>query len=418
MTTRRSSAFPTLASLASSLFPDYEDAKDQGENNHYEVTIEASDGTNDAVMNATVEVQDVDEDPVVTGDTGPSVVEGGTGTIASYSADDPENETITWVDPTGGDGNLFEISSGGKLSFKAAPDFETPGSAAGTNVYQVKINASDSTNTGSLDVTVTVVDSNESIIRESTWTTARDYPENSDSTVATYAATDPEGETIIWDLDGNDDDKLSISSAGVLTFNTVPDFEDPKDHNTDNVYEVTVIASDGTNKETQDVRITITNVNEAPVLTVVEEVSFAEGGTGTVVTFEVTDPDANTTITWALSGRRRRELQRHHEAHQRTVQGRVDLQDTTPDRESATDADTNNEYEITVKATDEGSLFDEMAVTIVVSDEDETPALSGPTAFEYAGKRPLPRSQPTMRLTRKMTILSGNSWETIRTCST
>ena len=200
--------------------PDYEDAKDQGENNHYEVTIEASDGTNDAVMNATVEVQDVDEDPVVTGDTGPSVVEGGTGTIASYSADDPENETITWVDPTGGDGNLFEISSGGKLSFKAAPDFETPGSAAGTNVYQVKINVSDSTNTGSLDVTVTVVDSHESIIRESTWTTARDYPENSDSTVATYAATDPEGETIIWDLDGNDDDKLSISSAGVLTFNT------------------------------------------------------------------------------------------------------------------------------------------------------------------------------------------------------
>ena len=30
-----------------------------------------------------------------------------------------------------------------------------------TNVYQVKINASDGTNTGSLDVTVTVVDSNE-----------------------------------------------------------------------------------------------------------------------------------------------------------------------------------------------------------------------------------------------------------------
>ena len=28
--------------------------------------------------------------------------------------------------------------------------------------------------------------------------------------------------------------------------------------------------------------------------------------------------------------------------------------------------------------------FDEMDVTIIVSDEDETPALSGPTAFEYA----------------------------------
>ena len=84
----------------------------------------------------------------------------------------------------------------------------------------------------------------------------------------------PGGETIIWDLEGDDDDKLDISSAGVVTFNTIPDFESPADHNTDGEYEITVIASDGTNKETQDVRITITNVNEAPVLTVVEEVTF------------------------------------------------------------------------------------------------------------------------------------------------
>ena len=56
--------------------PDYESPKDQGENNDYEVTIQASDGTNDAVINVTVRVENVDEDPVVTGDTGPSVVEG------------------------------------------------------------------------------------------------------------------------------------------------------------------------------------------------------------------------------------------------------------------------------------------------------------------------------------------------------
>ena len=362
--------------------PDFEDPKDQGTNNAYQVTIEASDGTNDAVMNVTVEVQDVDEDPVVTGDTGPSVVEGGTGTIASYTADDPEGETPTWEDPTGDDGSLFEISSAGKLSFKAAPDFETPGSAAGTNVYQVKINASDGTNTGSLDVTVTVVDSNESIIREGTWTTSLDYPENSNATVATYAARDPEGEDIDWDLDGGDDDKLDISDAGVVTFNTIPDFESPADHDTDGEYEITVIASDGTNKETQDVLITITNVNEAPVLTVVEEVTFAEGGTGTVVTFEVTDPDANTTITWSLSGDDAGDFNTISKPTNEPFKGQLTFKNT-PDRENATDADTNNEYEITVKATDEGSLYDEMNVTVVVSDEDETPTLSGPTAFEW-----------------------------------
>ena len=217
--------------------PDYEDPRDQSPYNSYVITVEASDDTNEAVMQVTVNVTDVDEDPVVTGDTGPSVVEGSADSFKTYSAIDPEGETITWVDPTGADGSLFEIASGGKLSFKTAPDFESPGSAAGTNVYQVTVNASDGTNTGSLDVTVTVVNSNEAIIREGTWTTTEDYPENSNRTVATYAARDPEGENIIWDLEGDDDDKLDISSAGVVTFNTIPNFESPADDNTDGVYE-------------------------------------------------------------------------------------------------------------------------------------------------------------------------------------
>ena len=362
--------------------PDYEDEKDQNTDNDYEVTIEASDGTNDAEMNVTVRVEDVDENPVVTGDTGPSVVEGSTNTIATYSADDPEGESTTWENPTGDDGSLFEISSAGNLSFKAAPDFETPGSAAGTNAYQVKVNASDGTNTGSLDVTVTVTGENETIVRQGTWTASRNYPENSTDTVATYSATDPESQTIQWDLKGNDDDKLSMSSAGVLTFNTIPDFEDKKDHNTDNVYEVTVVASDGVNKETQDVRITVTNVNEAPVLTVVEEVTFAEGGTGTVVTFEVTDPDANTTISWSLSGDDAGDFNAITKPTNEPMKGQLTFKNT-PDRENAADENTDNEYEITVRATDEGGEYDEMDVTIIVSDEDETPVITGPTEFDY-----------------------------------
>ncbi|MDE2778132.1 MAG: cadherin domain-containing protein [Chloroflexota bacterium] len=362
--------------------PDYEDERDQDADNDYEVTIEASDSVNDAEMVVTVRVVDIDEDPVVTGDTGPSVVEGSTDSIATYTAEDPEGENTSWETPTGDDGNKFEISSSGELSFKAAPDFETPGSAAGTNVYQVKVNASDGVNTGSLDVTVTVTGENETIVREGTWTASRNYPENSTDTVATYKATDPEGETVQWDLEGNDDDKLSISQAGVLTFNTIPDFEDKKDHNTDNVYEVTVVASDGVNAETQAVRITITNVNEAPALTVVEEVTFAEGGSGTVVTFEVADQDANTTITWSLSGDDAGDFNAITKPANEPMKGQLTFKNP-PDRENAADANTDNEYEITVKATDEGGKFDEMDVTIIVSDEDETPMISGPTEFDY-----------------------------------
>ena len=356
---------------------------DDDTNNSYLITVEARDGTNLAVMTVTVNVGNVDENPVVTGDTGPSVVEESADAFATYGATDPESTQITWVAPTGTDGSLFEITTDGKLSFKTAPDFETPGSADSDNDYQVKVNASDGTNTGSLDVTVTVVNKNEAIIREGTWDRSQGVPGNSEIIVATYAASDPERETINWDLSGNDDDKLAITDAGVLTFNTIPNFESAADHTTDNIYEVTVIASDGENEETQAVRITVTNVNEAPVLTVIQEVSFAEGETGTVTTFNVTDPDANTTITWSLSGVDEDDFNDIVKPANEPFKGDLTFQNT-PDRENATDADGNNDYEITVTATDGGGLADSMSVTVIVTDEDETPTLSGPTAFEYA----------------------------------
>ena len=50
---------------------------------------------------------------------------------------------------------------------------------------------------------------------------------------------------------------------GALTFKAQPDFETPGDSNGDNVYEVTVVASDpAKNSDELDVRVTVTNVEE------------------------------------------------------------------------------------------------------------------------------------------------------------
>ena len=46
--------------------------------------------------------------------------------------------------------------------------------------------------------------------------------------VATYVGTDPEGDTISWDLRGADAALFTIA-GGVLQFVDSPDFEDPKD---------------------------------------------------------------------------------------------------------------------------------------------------------------------------------------------
>ena len=97
--------------------------------------------------------------------------------------------------------------------------------------------------------------------------TAIDYAENGAAAVATYAVTGAaQGAAITWSLTGSDNDDFSISSSGELTFSASPDYETPTDSDTDNVYGVTVNASDGTVTAPLGVTVTVTNVDEAPVL--------------------------------------------------------------------------------------------------------------------------------------------------------
>ena len=54
----------------------------------------------------------------------------------------------------------------------------------------------------------------------------------------------------------------STISGGMLRFVSSPDFEMPADANSDNIYMVTVKASAGTDMDTHEVTVTVTNVDE------------------------------------------------------------------------------------------------------------------------------------------------------------
>ena len=92
-----------------------------------------------------------------------------------------------------------------------------------------------------------------------------EYEENATSTVATYTAVDPEGAEIIWSLGGDDAALFSIE-GGALAFRSAPDFEMAADMDGDNVYQVTVEAGDGTNMDTQDVTVTVTDVDDLVIV--------------------------------------------------------------------------------------------------------------------------------------------------------
>ena len=68
------------------------------------------------------------------------------------------------------------------------------------------------------------------------------YTEGGTDAVETYVANDPEGETVTWELSGDDSGDFTIS-GGVLAFVTSPDLNSPADADTNNVYLVTVKAS-------------------------------------------------------------------------------------------------------------------------------------------------------------------------------
>lgn len=84
--------------------------------------------------------------------------------------------------------------------------------------------------------------------------------ENNAGTVYQVTATDADGNPITYTISGGPDAGLfRINATGAVSFNVPPDFERPADSGADNVYNIQVAASDGTDTRALNVAITVTN---------------------------------------------------------------------------------------------------------------------------------------------------------------
>ena len=233
-------------------------------------------------------VEDVNELPAVTGTDTFTYRENGTATLHTFRATDPERSAIAWS-VTGADEDYFAISETGVLSFASSPNYESPADSGRDNVYEVTVVArDDASNSGTLDVVVTVTDQNEG--PEISGQQSLSFTENqtTERVLATYTATDPEdpGAPITrWSLTGTDAGDFTISENGQLTFRNVPNYERPADSGRDNVYNLTVRASDGRNYGYLEVTVIVEDVNEAPTITGTSTAfSYRENGTATLST--------------------------------------------------------------------------------------------------------------------------------------
>ena len=188
-------------------------------------------------------------EPIPAGDTDSQRAEA-YGEVLTYTIDDTDNFSVNQKD--------------GQISTAVELDFETQ------SMYTVMLTATDPSGaTATITVMISVTDADDpaTITADAEY----DYAENGEDPVATFSATDPDADAgdIEWDVSGVDAEFFEISDEGVLSFVDPPDFEDKKDKDEDttaagpqgegdNVYQVTVVASDGE----LEVAVTVTDVDE------------------------------------------------------------------------------------------------------------------------------------------------------------
>ena len=194
--------------------------------------------------------------------------------------------------------------------------------------------------------------------------------------LATYNATDPEDPSAVitrWSLSGTDGGDFTINEQGELRFRNVPDYERPADSGKDNVYNFSVRASDGSLYGYLPVTVTVTDVNEPPVITTVSSSATVlrqdENRTSRLYTYRATDPERRT-ITWSVGGVDRNFF---------TIdeQGQFSFSETSPPNfEQPGDSGGDNVYDVTIEVRDDISNTASLPVTVTVRDVNEGPEIA------------------------------------------
>ena len=237
------------------------------------VVVTATDEAGASIFDSfSLTVSDIEEAPVFGPIDSPvSVAENQTAVLTATATDPDAGSGPPVFGLAGIDAGLFEIDpSSGELSFIEVPDFESPSDANGDNVFEFEIVAADADNpelSSSQPVTVTLENVAEAPVLF-LGDTAPEVPEGETLITAVEANSGAATSAPLLSVAGPDAPLLGIFPTGELRFLEAPDFEEPSDADGDNLFEVTVVATDAgdpTLSSSQDLAIAVTDVAETPV---------------------------------------------------------------------------------------------------------------------------------------------------------
>ena len=168
------------------------------------------------------------------------------------------------------------------------------------------------------------------------------------TSVTTVAVSDVEDDSIGFSLSGDDKDLLTISGTGAIAFASNPDFEAPGDADQNNIYSITVEATDGTDSISQAITVEVLNVeNEGnPVIEGLSSSITVDENQQSITQFTVSDPQ-NDTLTYSLSGADKDLFILAFDGSAASIAM------SAVDYENPTDSDANNIYSVSVNFSDD-----------------------------------------------------------------
>ncbi len=261
-----------------------------------DITVTVELDSDPTVTKTKVAVLDaVNDAPVISGnlnpDAIPEIAQVGSLVVALAATDPNIGDIITWSIESGNTGDAFNISDG-DITVAAALDYET------TPTYALVVRASDGALYDEITVNIDIANVTVTISGNA----SPSIPENTVAavTIATYTSDGPGTPT--WTIEvGNSGGEFDIDPDGNL-ITTAVGF----DYETATSYPLTIRATDSVLNEYDELTVTvsITNVNEAPVIDggqTAYDADESESVGHVVHQFTVTDPDVFDTGTWSIT---------------------------------------------------------------------------------------------------------------------
>ena len=167
----------------------------------------------------------------------------------------------SWSLNGGVDETFFQIQSNGTLSFSEAPAYEIPKDLNRDNIYEVVIRAKDLSTGVTTDqkLNVEIVD-DINIEKPGEGEEISSDIQTEEKQINVYRFNTPDNTE--WSLSGDDAQLFTINSTGSLRFINAPIYDQPRDIDKNNIYEISVSASNPTSgsSDTQDIAIEVVYV--------------------------------------------------------------------------------------------------------------------------------------------------------------